>query len=246
MIYDINGNALTTETSLNEIPVFYLLSTNSLIKHQAGNSGPAFAIAYNNGYRMMEGDVRFTSDSVPIMSHDASIGGLSIASHTLSELQAATVVYTFDDWMLDCKKYNVFADIDFTKTYTQAQCAILVQHIIDSGMIKRASIECGVTSSAPNLVSQSEDLILNILGASSTSAIDAFSSIAEKCRMVICTIPHADATKSIVAYAQSKGYLAKVWTGTSSDTKAMVEGYLDMGVDQVITDTVKPSDIVPT
>lgn len=242
-VYDVNGNKILSGSG--GIPLFYLLSANSLIKHQAGNSSSAFSTAYANGYQMMEGDVQFTSDNVPIMCHDASIGGLTIATHTLAELQAATTIYTLDNWLLDCKKYNVFADIDFTKTYTSSQCATLVQHISDAGMTNRVSIECGVSSSAPNLVANSEELILNILGASTTSAIDSFATIAAKCKLVIATIPHADATKALVTYVHGKGYLAKIWTGTSSDTKAMVEGYLNMGADQVLCDTVKPSDITP-
>lgn len=245
MIYDIDGNALTVNAVNLGVPLPSILAENSLIKHQGGNSAGAFKTAYNNGYRAMEGDVRFTSDKVPIMSHDASIGGMTISTHTLAELEAGTTIYTFDAWMLDCKKYNVFADIDFTKTYTEEQCGILVQHIKDAGMIRRVSIECGVSSSAPYLVDQSSDLILNLLGASTTADIDGFATIASICRLVIATIPHADATAALVTYAHGNGYLAKIWTGTSSDTKAMVEGYLDMGADQVLTDTVKPSDIVP-
>ena len=246
MIYDVNGNELIAEAKLSGVPLFPLVAENSLIRHQAGNSKSAFTTAYTNGYRAMEGDVRFTSDSVPIMSHDATLGGLTISNSTLAQLENATTVYKLDDWLLDCKKYNVFADIDFTKTYTKTQCGILVQSLEKIGMTKRASIECYIASSAIDLSDASEGLILNPIGMSTTSAMDSLSTIASKCALVICTIPHADATSTLVKYAHDKGYLAKVWTGTSSDTKAMVEGYLDMGADQVITDTVKPSDIVPS
>ena len=241
MVYDINGNPVTSDG----IPLPALLGDTVLIRHKAGNSASAFKTAFNNGYKAIEGDVRFTSDNVPVMSHDATLGGYTIANYTLAELEALTTVYTLDDCLLDCKKYNVFLDIDFTKTYTSTQCQILVQHIENMGMIRRCSVECGMSTSVNDLTANSGELILNILGASTTAIMDTFATAAAKCRLVIATIPHADATAALVTYAHGKGYLAKIWTGTSSDTKAMVDGYLDMGADQVLCDTVKPSDIVP-
>ena len=250
MIYDVNGNAIIEDVTNIVTPTFSAsLNGNALIKH-AICSHADFVTAYNDGYKMMEGDVHFTSDGYMIVNHDSTLGGLTIASSTLAELQAVATVYLFDDFMLDCKKYNVFADIDFTKTYTQQQSATLVDHIIKAGMNDRCSIECYVSSSAVYLTNASTDLILNILGIRTTANADSCEPFEELSKCIIATIPHSDITTEIVQYCHQKGYITKTWTGAAAgsgvDTKAQVEGYLDMGISQVITNSVKPSDIVPT
>lgn len=243
MVYDVNGNPLYI--SEQGLPLSGDLSENLLIRHYGGNSASNLATAYTNGLKAVEGDVQFTSDKHPIMCHDASTGGLNISTHTLAELQAVATIYQLEDCLLDCKKYNLFLDVDFTKTYTEEQCQILTTIIKDYGMVGRSSIEVFVNSSAVTISSISHDYILNILGCRTTAAIDACDTFADKSSLIICTIPHEDATQELVEYAHNKGYLAKIWTG-GADTKAIVEGYLDMGADQVLTDSVKPSDIVPT
>lgn len=243
MIYDVNGNPLYI--GRQGLPLSGVLGENLLIRHYGGNSASNIATAYNNGLKAVEGDVRFTSDKYPIMSHDASVGGLTISTHTLAELQAVATIYQLEDCLLDCKKYNLFLDVDFTKTYTTEQCGILTGLIKDYGMVGRASIETFIDSSAGRIANISHDFIQNILGCRTTAAIDACDAFADKCALIICTIPHDDATQELVEYAHNKGYLAKIWTG-GSDTVSIVENYLDMGADQVLTNDIKPSDITPS
>lgn len=242
-IYDINGNVIGGN---NRTPIAPIFGETALIKHRAGNSASDMATAYTNGYKSVEGDVRFTSDAVPIMAHDATLGGLTIASSTLAQLQAATTVYTFDDWMLDCHRYNLMAEIDFTKTYTQTQCEILAEKIVNAGMTGRCTIECYMDTSATYLSNYSTDLVLSILESSTTSNIDLLSNFVNKSRQVIAVIAHSSATAELVTYAHSKGYLVRIWTGSTSDTVAQVKSYLEMGADFVLTDNAKPSDVTPS
>lgn len=244
-IYDVNGNSVTVSAQVKS-PIAPIFGETALIKHRAGNSASAMATAYSNGYKSVEGDVRFTSDSVPVMSHDATLNGLTISSSTLAQLQAAGTVYTFDDWMLDCHTYNIMAEIDFTKTYTETQCGILAQNIVKAGMTGRCTIECYRGTSATYLSNNSTDLILSILESSSTSNIDLLSTFAAKSRQVIAVIAHDSASSSLVEYAHSKGYLVRIWTGSTSDTVSQVKSYLAMGADFVLTDNAKPSDITPS
>lgn len=245
-LYDIDGNVIKIGlTASDKMPLLPIFGETTIIKHQGGNSANALRLAYNNGYKAVEGDVRFTSDNVPIMCHNSTIGGLNIDTSTLAELQAVDTVYTLDEWLTDCKKYNILAEIDFTKTYTQAQCETLVQHIKANSMTNRCTVECYIDSSMGYLSQYSPDLVLSVLGCRSTSIIDSLASIEDYCRAIICVIPHDDASKSLVSYAHSKGYLSRIWTASSTDTLPDVEVYLDMCADFVLTDNVKPSDIMP-
>jgi glycerophosphoryl diester phosphodiesterase len=241
MIYDVNGNPIDAASYFGGLPHSPVLGQSFLIRHRAGNSHNAFATAYNNNYVAVEGDVRFTSDSVPVMCHDATMWGLTIASSTLAQLQNAGTVYTLEDWLLECKKYHIFADIDFTKTYTEPQCAILVETLENCGMTGQASIECGITTAKTRLVALSDKLILNVLGANSAEALEAFADIENYCRGIIGTIHRDLVTSTVVELVHSKGYTAKVWV--DSDTLSDVTGLLDIGVDQIIVDNTKPSQI---
>ena len=243
-IYDYLGNLISgggTSAGGAGLPFSPIIGGNFLIKHRGGNSAAAFQQAVTDGYVSTEGDVRFTSDSVPVMSHDASINGLSIASHTLAELTAAGSVYTFDDWARDSRNHNHWMEIDFTKTYTDAQCAILAQKIKDWGIAHRCTIEAYLNTSAARLVSYADNLILTILGASSTSVIDSYSTIAENCDGLLVTMPVANLTAALVNYAHSKGYLVRVWN--ENDSVSSTQSYFDMGADNIIVDTTKPSDL---
>lgn len=249
MIYDVNGNVLINGES-GGFPMADQLGKTILIRHYGGNSAAKLSAAIADGYMAVEGDVHFTSDKKPVMSHDPTLNGLTIATHTLAELQAAGTVYQLGDCMNDCKKYNIFLDIDFSKTYTAEQCQILADHIYAYGMLGRCSIETLKNSSAQTFANISPEFIQNGLGISTQADVDAYNTIAGRCRLLICTIRHADITKTIVDYVHNKGYLAKVWTGANTeaatDTVAQVENFLSMGVDQIIVNTVKPSDITPS
>ena len=243
-IYDVNGNEIASGggSGFPGLPLSPVLGTNFLIRHYGGNSHANFVAAVNNGYVATEGDVRFTSDEIPVMAHDSSVGGLSIATHTLAELEAVATIYKLDDWLLDCKKFNVFADVDFTKTYTNRQCEILVAHLGNMGMTGRASIECGI-SYATVLVQYSKNLLLNLLSATSEANINRFAAVEDSCKGIICTTAVESVNPSIVEFIHKKGYISKVWN--SSDSVASTTNYLNMGVDQVIVDTTKPSNITP-
>ena len=111
-----------------------------------GNTMPMFEQAVKRGFVIVETDLRVTSDSVPVLCHDETFGGLTIASSTLSALQAVTVgvgmwnatIPTFDEFLYWCKCNNVSAYLD-CKVSTNAACDLYYAAVKKYGMMDKVT-----------------------------------------------------------------------------------------------------------
>lgn len=111
-----------------------------------GNTMPMFKQALKRGFVIIETDLRVTSDNVPVLCHDETFGGLTIASSTLSELQAVTVgvgmwnatIPTFDEFLYWCKCNNVSVYLD-CKVTTNAACDLYFTIVKKYGMMDKVT-----------------------------------------------------------------------------------------------------------
>lgn len=84
----------------------------------AGNFKHKVLLAYALGWRGVETDVRLTSDGVFVLSHDTTLGGLTIAENTYADLKAVyPAVMTADELVnisayFDCMIDYHFQDVD--------------------------------------------------------------------------------------------------------------------------------------
>lgn len=106
------------------------------------NTIPAFYEAIKAGYKWVECDVRFSSDNVPILAHDATVDGtadgtettLTVASSTAEQLAQLVVasnttygdirIPTLDDIMLFAAIYGMGVVIDIKTIPASAQTAM--------------------------------------------------------------------------------------------------------------------------
>ena len=83
---DINGNSIILNESNNgKKDISFVRSINHQgyrVNGAIANTMPAFEDSYKQGYKFIETDIRFTSDNVPVLSHDATWGGLTLAEKT--------------------------------------------------------------------------------------------------------------------------------------------------------------------
>lgn len=240
-IYDINGNRIDLISCVTS-PIF---AEDHLVAHKGGNAGTAntianFELGIANGYKILEADVRFTSDSVPVLSHDATISGYTIANYTYSELVALVpTLARLDDFLILCKNNNVVAELDFTKEYDNAQTQICYDTVKTCGMLGRSMLTVYDTT-ARQLIGIDKDLIICVSGVASTSAVDAISDIVANTKLCVCSTTYESVTKSLVEYMHNAKCLSKPWTVNSTST---IETLFDYGCDFIITDSVKPSDL---
>ena len=106
------------------------------------NTIPAFYEALKAGYKWVECDVRFSSDNVPVLAHDATVGGtvdgaettLTISSSTAEQLAKLVIssnttygdihIPTLDDFMMFAAMYGMGVVIDIKAIPSSAQTAM--------------------------------------------------------------------------------------------------------------------------
>ena len=100
-----------------------------------GGTAPSYKLAKMNGLLIVEGDVRFTSDNVPVLFHDATyeVNGVThtVANETYAQLKtydigaafsadyAGTYVLTLAEFLDLCNDLQLFPTIEFKTGTTQ-------------------------------------------------------------------------------------------------------------------------------
>ena len=146
---------LSDSANKNQPPINYAFS-NHLIKginHRGynrtapENTMPAFKLSVENGFSFVETDIRFTSDNVPVLLHDATVdrtsnGTGNIADMTFaqarqldfgawkSETYAGTKIPSFEEFIRFCRDTQIFPYIEISATYTTSQYDIMCE-IVD-------------------------------------------------------------------------------------------------------------------
>ena len=150
-----------------KFPTSGLFAENQLIAHQGGDAGESntisnFESAIQNGYKMLETDVQFTSDDVAVLCHEdyITVGGqnYNIADNTYAELVALKPnLATLEQFIKLCKRNNVVGELDFTKqSYTTTQQNYVVNMIKEYGVKGRVMITCypSITNKFPETSSK--------------------------------------------------------------------------------------------
>lgn len=142
MIYDYNGNAIAKDSPIE------------LVRHRGewyGHSGieenslAAIKKAHEVGFRWVEVDVRYSSDNVPVLAHDATYKSATVESTTCSALAALGItdletVFRYAKkvglhLILDIKAENASgtaATIRLIKQYSMAANVVVMPLIGDS------------------------------------------------------------------------------------------------------------------
>lgn len=123
-----------------------------LISHRGYSAGapentmPAFMLSVQRGYTMIETDVMFTKDNVPVLIHDGTIDRISngsgaVSAMTYEQLKAydfsyvdgknfssyrGTRIATFEEFAAFCAQYHVHAFIELKTEMTEPQVKTLM------------------------------------------------------------------------------------------------------------------------
>lgn len=117
------------------------------------NTVPAFLLSRKKGFKYVESDVRFTSDNIPVMLHDATIDRTSNGTGNINELTysqvsqydfgswksseyAGTKIPTLGEFLLLCKKLGLNAYLELKDGYSdyQNQLKIAYDETVKCGM----------------------------------------------------------------------------------------------------------------
>lgn len=233
----------------------------NLIAHRGGYQGHDGTFArlnysYLHGYKILEMDVRFTSDNIPIIQHDPTIvvngTTYTIANQTYADLVALDLgdgehIITLDLAVLFCKKRGLCIEIDTTnENMNAAKANSIVEIVIERGMIG-STIFTAVPTTLTHIITNAKNTILSVSSlydAITTETIDSIAEYKDFAQKVICSINHENVTEALVDYAHQKELLVKTWT---HDTSSSVNADLAIGVDLAICDSgIYPDNLVIT
>lgn len=145
-----------------------IANSDRFVAHRGGSDFPentyeAYVSAFLNGFKAIESDVRFTSDNVPLMLHDATIdrtsnGTGAIANMTAEEVQSydfgswkhkkftGLQIPTFKNFIRFCWQFDITPYIDMggiSATMTEEQAQILYDIVAYYGLQNKAVWCCG-------------------------------------------------------------------------------------------------------
>lgn len=132
-VYDINGNVIDsgggTASAIDYDRVIKSVAHRGYSSVAPENTLPAYKLAKQNGFNYVECDICWTSDNIPVLSHDTTIdrcsnGTGSIASMTLAQLKTydfgswkssaytGTKIPTFEEFIELCRDLGLYPYLD--------------------------------------------------------------------------------------------------------------------------------------
>ena len=247
------GDGSTTNRPIApEFMRFNLISHRGESVNYPENTIVAYQAALDNGLLIQEGDVRMTSDNIPVLLHDDTIDRTSNGSGAISRMTYATVsqydfgswknstfagtkIPTLEEFLYWCKEHNCLAELDLAeRNFTTEQKRIIYNIVLNSGMISR-TLFTATAKELTDYISFDNKIIISVSGITSLSIAKSTLPNYTNCLLVFPSVPVANMSKEIVDYIHSLGMMAKVWTIDSKSQLATAKSY---GVDAVLTNVL--------
>lgn len=149
-VYDINGNIIGIDNGEHFVKA---TAHRGYSAEAPENTLPAFILAKKKGFDIVETDVAFTSDGIPVLLHDTTVDRTSNGTGNISALTfeqvramdfgswksseyAGTQIPTFEEFISLCRKISLYPHIEIKNngTYTEAQIQGLVDVVRDYEM----------------------------------------------------------------------------------------------------------------
>ncbi|MEN5229094.1 glycerophosphodiester phosphodiesterase [Brevundimonas naejangsanensis] len=225
------------------------------------NTLVAFRRCAQLGQMIVEGDIRWTSDNVPVLLHDPDIdrttGGTGtgpIAGMTLATAKtfdfgswkaarwAGEKIPTWAEFLRLAKKLNLYGYFEIKEHLTAGQPEILVAAIRRAGMTGRIQLHSMLQTPLNLLKALDPSLPLGLLTNSLTSANIAFCQTLKTAQNEVSVMPnHSTITEALVEEAHAAG--VRVIAFTVNDAPRIVE-LAEMGVDGVMTDRLNVNQVL--
>jgi glycerophosphoryl diester phosphodiesterase len=252
------------------VPNAFSRMTFRAVNHQGytptapNNTLPAFAMSKIMGFNIVETDVRFTSDNVPVLSHDDDISGKSDGTGNISEMTYAqllqydfgswknvkytgTRIPTFEQFLALARSLNLMAYIDL-KVCDDEKAELLTDLVRKYGMVKHVTW-IGDWPLLKYIVSHSPYSRIGLLVSSDTDATQIasyYNSLLSGANDVFIDVNYG-------AYTASKYYNAisalkcpvEVWTLNSFDyfsTQEVAKNVTGVTTDSMLYDQLALDD----
>ena len=261
-IYDVNGNVIPTGgggdvyVSNHSVEIMKVHSINHRGYSDTApeNTIPAFKLSKTNGFDIVETDVLFTSDNVPVLLHDTTINRTArnadgtqlsntiyIKDITLSQAleydfgvwkgnqYAGTKIPTLAEFLKLCKDINLhpYIEIKNDGNYTDAQLQSIVSLVEETGMtgfVTYISFTLSYLSKVATFV-PSARLGLLVNSLSQSSVTDALTLQTGQ-NEVFIDAGYLPSTPPDVSLAQNVGIPLEIWTVDVSSWITSMDKYI--------------------
>ena len=221
------------------------------------NSLAGYTASKQQGYRYVECDVRFTSDGVPILMHDATVdrtttGVGTVRSMTLAQIKELTIkdypaysdekVPTFEEFMRHCFKLNLHPYIEWSETEVEptAADALAIATIIKrTGMIGR----CTLISMRNNKLAAVLQYIPTLRVGMTTSSVPTsvriatylseINAVSKGQNEIFYNCNHLNLTQELVNNCHDAGIGCECWTVNDAE---LVPILVSWGITGIATD----------
>lgn len=255
-VYSMNNSAeiyniITGETAGNAIYKFGKYTIKG-VNHRGynlvapENTIPAYQLSVEHGFKFVETDVRFTSDNVPVLLHDATVDRTSNGTGEISQMTyaqaraldfgswksseyAGTKIPSFEEFIVFCKRTNIYPYIELSgDVYSLAQIEILYN------IVKRYGMERAVTwiGSIPQNLNKIKEFDKGARfgviawGAATSSTVDIANNLKTGINEVFLNmdIRYLNDTMPI---AQNASLPLELWTSNSESEMRSVDSYVN-------------------
>lgn len=216
------------------------------------NTLPAYIKAAELYNYYVEGDIRWTSDEVPVLLHDETIDATSdgtgpIVGMTFAQARTydfgswfsptytGTQIPAFEEILRSMKNLGLHGFFELKTIVTTAQINALQTLLNKTGMRGKVQFDCFFYSVLQEIVSISPTQNVGLLGTLSSGFIDQCVALKTGQNKVTAAVSYTSVTPELVQEAHDKGVDVIVWT---IDVAADAIAAANKGVDGIMTNTL--------
>ena len=225
----------------------------------------AYKEAIRRGYKIVDGDILFTKDKIPVICHGSNLGGISngegdLTEKTLKELEnldfgikfnekyKGEKILKFEDLLKLCKKNDIIIDLDlyhmdYNKYFkdTDEYAKIIIQYVQKYGMYNSIFFNEKRQSVIELFKSIKKDISFSINGMNERESIEKIKDKYQDSKILIYNMGSLAAGKTIneetVKYGLSLGKKIKA---AKIDEIEFANKVLSWGVNFICTNKIPP------
>lgn len=244
-VYDIEGNAIDTPEVSGSMQLPYMSINHKGYRRNGAkdNSLGAFKESFAHGFRAVETDIRYSSDNVPVLSHDGTYSNLTISETTYEDLKTAGIT-SLEELIEYCKSTGLIPYLELKindNTMTDYAIAVVSKY----GMMRNVVWISAYWSAISYVVSVCEYANVRVQGGGSTTP-SGLSSLATGKNTVGAYFATGAAGGGInasitIPLAQS-GYIVGAFTYSSQSENILLD--TARGATEFTTDYAMAEDIL--
>ena len=252
-LYDYNGNPIDVGGTggggtTTPVPTSFVKGVNHRGYYTAPeNTLPAYRLSKVMGFKMVECDVSFTSDGVPVLLHDATIDRTSNGSGNIGEMTfeqvrqydfgswknesyAGTKIPTLEEFVVLCRNLGLHAYIEIksNEPYTDEQIQMIVDIVNSYGMRGNVTYISFLKNHLVRVKNNDERARLGyVISTMGTTKANEAVSLRTAYNDVFVDVEYKASTiENTIAIAKEYKLPLELWTIDSAPTILALEGYV--------------------